>query len=159
MDDLLHKLRLGNVFLKKRGGVNPWRPLVFAAASPIGRPPCFPPPFFFLPLSLPPGTEANDLAILIARAFTRSSHLLALRSAYHGGGGAPYAVTAHSTWKHVGVGGGGGGDVVHIGTPDAYRGAFGADGAAYARDLEDAIATCTPGRVAGFIHETVQGVG
>ena len=104
------------------------------------------------------GTEANDLAILMARAATRHFTLLALRSAYHGGGGAPYAATAHSTWKHGGLGGGGG-DIVHIACPDAYRGPFGGDGAAYARDLEDAIATSTPGRVAAFIHESIQGVG
>ena len=104
------------------------------------------------------GTEANDLAILMARAATRNATLLALRSAYHGGGGVPYAATAHSTWKHGGLGGGGG-DIVHIACPDAYRGPFGADGPAYARDLEDAVATSTPGRVAAFIHESIQGVG
>lgn len=105
------------------------------------------------------GTEANDLALLMARTFTRNSTVLALRSAYHGGGGAPYAATAHSTWKHAGGGGGGGGDFVHTICPDAYRGPFGADGAAYAADVADAIATATPGRVAAFIHESIQGVG
>ncbi|KDD72990.1 class-III aminotransferase, partial [Helicosporidium sp. ATCC 50920] len=35
----------------------------------------------------------------------------------------------------------------------------GADGAAYARDLEQTIACATPGRVAAFVAETVQGVG
>ena len=43
--------------------------------------------------------------------------------------------------------------------PDAYRGAFGADGKAYAADAKNVIETCTPGRVAAFCAETIQGVG
>ena len=39
------------------------------------------------------------------------------------------------------------------------RGRFGNDGAAYAEDLKEVIACCTPGQVAGFIAETIQGVG
>ena len=43
--------------------------------------------------------------------------------------------------------------------PDPYRGAFGADGAKYAADLNDLIWTATSGRVAGIMAETIQGVG
>jgi alanine-glyoxylate transaminase/(R)-3-amino-2-methylpropionate-pyruvate transaminase len=43
--------------------------------------------------------------------------------------------------------------------PNPYNGAFGNDGAKYADDVKDVISTCTPGGVAGFIAETIQGVG
>ena len=43
--------------------------------------------------------------------------------------------------------------------PDPYRGRFGNDGAAYAEDVDDVIRHATSGRVAGFISESVQGVG
>ena len=47
----------------------------------------------------------------------------------------------------------------HTLNPNPYTGAFGNDGARYAEDVRDVIATCTPGGVAGFIAETIQGVG
>lgn len=47
----------------------------------------------------------------------------------------------------------------HALNPDPYRGRFGDDGAAYAADVADLIGSATSGLVAGFIHETVQGVG
>ena len=102
------------------------------------------------------GTEANDLALLMARAYTGAYDVLALRHAYHGGGGAPYGATAHATWRHAVPAGDG---IRHVLCPDAYRGAFGGDGARYAADLGEAIATSTPGRVAAFIHESILGVG
>ncbi len=49
--------------------------------------------------------------------------------------------------------------VRHVLNPDPYRGAFGNDGARYAEDVMDVIQFATPGRVAGFISETIQGVG
>ena len=45
------------------------------------------------------GSEANDLAVLMSRAFTGNYDLIALRNGYHGGSAAPMALTAHSTWK------------------------------------------------------------
>lgn len=102
------------------------------------------------------GTEANDLALLMARAHTGNYDILALRHAYHGGGGAPYGATAHATWRHPVPAGDG---IRHVLCPDAYRGAFGGDGARYAADLAECIATATPGRVAAFIHESILGVG
>lgn len=47
----------------------------------------------------------------------------------------------------------------HTLNPNPYRGRFGNDGAAYAEDVQDVIASSTPGKVAGFIAETIQGVG
>ena len=49
--------------------------------------------------------------------------------------------------------------VHHALNPDPYRGVFGSDAAAYAADVADLISSATPGRVAGFFHETIQGVG
>ena len=49
--------------------------------------------------------------------------------------------------------------VRHTINPNPYTGAHGNDGAAYAQDVAEVIRTCTPGRVAGFVAETVQGVG
>ena len=47
----------------------------------------------------------------------------------------------------------------HTLNPNPYTGAFGNDGRKYAEDVKDVISTCTPGGVAGFIAETIQGVG
>ena len=47
----------------------------------------------------------------------------------------------------------------HTLNPNPYTGAFGNDGKKYAEDVRDVISTCTPGGVAGFIAETIQGVG
>ena len=40
--------------------------------------------------------------------------------------------------------------------PDPYRGPFGADGKLYANDLANLLESATPGRIAGFFHETIQ---
>lgn len=47
----------------------------------------------------------------------------------------------------------------HALNPDPYRGRFGNDGPAYAEDVRDLIQTATSGQVAGFLSETIQGVG
>jgi alanine-glyoxylate transaminase/(R)-3-amino-2-methylpropionate-pyruvate transaminase len=46
------------------------------------------------------GSEANDLALLMARAYTQNYDVIALRNAYHGGNASGMGVTAHSTWKY-----------------------------------------------------------
>ncbi len=45
------------------------------------------------------GSEANDLALLMARAYTGNYDMIALRNAYHGGNSSGMGLTAHSTWK------------------------------------------------------------
>ena len=106
------------------------------------------------------GSEANDLALLMARAYTGNYDVIALRNAYHGGNAAALAVTAHSTWKFniphsFGV--------HHALAPDPYRGPYGRDdgqaGEKFAADVKQLIEFATPGRVAAFIAESVQGVG
>jgi len=106
------------------------------------------------------GSEANDLAILMARAYTGNYDLIALRNAYHGGNASAMSLTAHSTWKYNVPHSFG---VHHALTPYAYRGAYGYEdpdaGRKYADDVKSLIDYATPGRVAGFIAESIQGVG
>jgi alanine-glyoxylate transaminase/(R)-3-amino-2-methylpropionate-pyruvate transaminase len=106
------------------------------------------------------GSEANDLAVLMARAFTGNFDVVALRNGYHGGSPGTMTLTAHSTWKfNVALPGG----VHHALAPDRYRGPWGYDdpaaGAKYAADVRDLIGFATPGKVAAFIAESIQGVG
>ncbi|KAK9111113.1 hypothetical protein Scep_018632 [Stephania cephalantha] len=51
------------------------------------------------------------------------------------------------------------GEIHHVVNPDPYRGDFGSDAHRYAKDVQDHINYGTPGKVAGFIAETIQGVG
>src|SRR5262245_33104142 len=65
------------------------------------------------------GSEANDLALLMARAYTGNYDLIALRNAYHGGNSSGMGLTAHHTWKFNVPHSFG---VHHALTPDPYRG-------------------------------------
>ena len=106
------------------------------------------------------GSEANDLALLLARAYTGNYDMIALRNAYHGGNASGMGMTAHHTWKFNVPHSFG---VHHAITPDPYRGAWGRDdadaGKKYADDVKNLIDYATPGQVAGFIAESIQGVG
>ncbi|MDB6028555.1 MAG: aminotransferase class-III [Verrucomicrobiales bacterium] len=106
------------------------------------------------------GSEANDLALLMARAYTGNFDMIALRNAYHGGNSAGMALTAHSNWKYNVPHSFG---VHHAVAPYQYRGPFGYDdanaGKKYADDIKSLIDYATPGKVAGFIAESIQGVG
>jgi alanine-glyoxylate transaminase/(R)-3-amino-2-methylpropionate-pyruvate transaminase len=106
------------------------------------------------------GSEANDLAVLMARAFTGNYDLVALRNAYHGGSPGTMALTSHHTWKFNVPHSFG---VQHARMPDLYRGPFGADdpdaGKKYAADVAETIQFATSGRIAAFIAESIQGVG
>jgi alanine-glyoxylate transaminase/(R)-3-amino-2-methylpropionate-pyruvate transaminase len=106
------------------------------------------------------GSEANDLALLMARASTANYDVIALRNAYHGGNASGMAVTAHSNWKYNVPHSFG---VHHALAPYPYRGPYGYDdvdaGKKYAADVKELIDYATPGKVAGFIAESIQGVG
>ncbi|MEZ5404645.1 MAG: aminotransferase class III-fold pyridoxal phosphate-dependent enzyme [Verrucomicrobiia bacterium] len=106
------------------------------------------------------GSEANDLALLMARIYTGNYDVIALRNSYHGGVASTMAITSHSTWKYnyphtFGV--------QFAQTPDTYRGPYGKDdadaGKKYAADVQQLIQFGTSGRVAAFIAESIQGVG
>jgi len=106
------------------------------------------------------GSEASDLAIMMARAATGNYDVIALRNAYHGGSPGAMALTSHHTWKFNVPHSFG---VQHALMPDLYRGIYGADdanaGSKYAADVKSLIQYGTSGQVAAFIAETIQGVG
>jgi alanine-glyoxylate transaminase/(R)-3-amino-2-methylpropionate-pyruvate transaminase len=106
------------------------------------------------------GSEANDLALLMARAYTGNYDVIALRNAYHGGSTLTMGMTGNRAWKFNVPHSFG---VHHAITPDPYRGLWGRDdvdaGKKYAADLKNLIDFATPGQVAAFIAESIQGVG
>ena len=106
------------------------------------------------------GSEANDLALLMARAYTGCYDMIALRNGYHGGSQSTMGLTSHHTWKFNVPHGFG---VQHAVLPDLYRGPHGKDdpdaGFKYAEDLKSLIQFGTSGKLAGFIAESIQGVG
>lgn len=46
------------------------------------------------------GSEANELAMLMARLYTGNLGMISLRNAYHGGSSGTLALTALNTWKY-----------------------------------------------------------
>jgi alanine-glyoxylate transaminase / (R)-3-amino-2-methylpropionate-pyruvate transaminase len=106
------------------------------------------------------GSEANDMALLMARLYTGNYDVVALRNAYHGGSASTMQLTAHSTWKYNIPNSFG---VHHAINPDPYRGPWGHDdpkaGEKYAGEIKNLIDYATPGRVAAFFAESIQGVG
>ncbi|KAJ4902229.1 Alanine--glyoxylate aminotransferase 2-like protein 2 [Raphanus sativus] len=101
------------------------------------------------------GTEANELALMMAKLYTGYQDIVSIRKGYHGNGVGTMGATGQSTWKF---------NVVQTGThhalnPDPYRGVFGSDGDKYAKELQDLIQYGTAGNIAGFLFETIQGVG
>jgi alanine-glyoxylate transaminase/(R)-3-amino-2-methylpropionate-pyruvate transaminase len=106
------------------------------------------------------GSEANDLALLMARAYTGNYDVITLRNAYHGGSTLAMGLTGNRAWKFniphsFGV--------HHAITPDPYRGLWKRDdvdaGKKYALDVKNLIDYGTSGHVAAFIAESIQGVG
>ncbi|KAK9272700.1 hypothetical protein L1049_003077 [Liquidambar formosana] len=101
------------------------------------------------------GTEANELAMLMARLYSGNLGMISLRNAYHGGSSGTIGLTALNTWKYSIPQG----EIHHVVNPDPYRGIFGSNASCYAKDVQDHIDYGTSGKVAGFIAETIQGVG
>jgi alanine-glyoxylate transaminase/(R)-3-amino-2-methylpropionate-pyruvate transaminase len=106
------------------------------------------------------GSEANDLAVQMARLFTGNRDVIALRNAYHGGSPGAIGLTSHNSWKYPV---GGDGHVHHAINPDPYRSPFSGTPAEIAsksaNDIRELIRYSTPGRIAAFIAEPMQGVG
>jgi alanine-glyoxylate transaminase/(R)-3-amino-2-methylpropionate-pyruvate transaminase len=106
------------------------------------------------------GSEANEVALLCAREYTGNSEVISLRNGYHGNTQAAMGLTAHGTWKfksNAAV------NVKHATPGYCYRCPYGLEypgcGVKCARDLEELIRYETPGEVACFIAEPIQGVG
>ena len=106
------------------------------------------------------GSEATDVAMLMARAYTGNYDIIALRNAYHGGNMSAMGLTAHSTWKFNVPHSFG---VHHTIAADPYRGQWGRNdpdaGKKYAADVKSVIDYTTSGQIAAFIAESIQGVG
>ena len=106
------------------------------------------------------GSEATEVAILSAREYTGNSEVISLRNGYHGGTQAAMGLTAHGSWKFKSS------PVVNVkhATPGyCYRCPYGLTypscDVKCARDVEELIRYETPGEVACFIAEPIQGVG
>ena len=106
------------------------------------------------------GSEANDLAVTMARLYTGNTDVIALRNGYHGGSPSSLGLTSLHTWKfnvpaNVGV--------HHAVSPDPYRSPFSGTPEEIASrsvdDIRGIIRYSTPGCVAAFIAEPIQGVG
>jgi len=105
------------------------------------------------------GSEATELALALARAHTGQMDVVSLRGGYHGLTAGAGAVTGWADWRQPGSSGLGG-PVHHALCPNAYLGRYGADGAAYAADVQELLAAaCPQGRAAAFLAESVLGVG
>ena len=108
-------------------------------------------------------SEANELALRLARSFTRRRDMIVLEAAYHGN---TTGLIDLSPYKHAGPGGAGAPDWVHtVPIPDVYRGTYKAAepnaGAMYARHVATVIDHLRESRrgIAGFIAETCPSVG
>jgi uncharacterized protein (TIRG00374 family) len=100
------------------------------------------------------GSEANDLAITMARLYTGHHDVIALRNAYHGGSPSAMGLTSHHTWKFPLQQASG---VHHALCPDTYRNPLEGSPEEVARqsaaDVRELIRFSTPGKVAAFIAE------
>jgi alanine-glyoxylate transaminase / (R)-3-amino-2-methylpropionate-pyruvate transaminase len=102
------------------------------------------------------GAEAIDLALVMAQVHTRNIDMLALRNAYHGATIGAQSLTGISGFRHhMPLLGG----IHHVANPDPYRGIFGSDTDAYLQEIDRTILYSTPGKLAGFLVEPVQGYG
>lgn len=109
------------------------------------------------------GSEANELALRLARAYTGQRDLIVLEAAYHGN---TTTLIDISPYKHNGPGGTGAPDWVHaVPIPDDYRGEYKRGnpqaGAKYARYVAESIAGIRQigCGLAGFIAESLPSVG
>ena len=109
------------------------------------------------------GSEANELALRLARAHTRRRDVVVLEHAYHGNTTTMIDV---SPYKHSGPGGEGAPSWVHVAPlPDLYRGAYRRDDPAASRSyvrsverlIEQAQARGTP--IGAYLAESWPSVG
>ena len=106
------------------------------------------------------GSEANDLAITMARLFTGHADVIALRNAYHGGSPSSVALTSHHTWRYPVQAQPG---IHHALCPDPALSPFSGTpeevASESAAEIRGLIRYSTPGTIAAFIAEPIQGVG
>jgi 4-aminobutyrate aminotransferase-like enzyme len=107
------------------------------------------------------GSEANELALRLARTYTGRSDFIVLDAAYHGN---TDALIGLSPYKFDGAGGAGAPATTHVvPLPDPYRGKYrGADaGVRYADHVRDTLLRCArEGRpIAALLVESLPGFG
>ncbi|XP_041816449.1 alanine--glyoxylate aminotransferase 2, mitochondrial-like [Chelmon rostratus] len=124
------------------------------------------------------GTEANDLAMLMARLHTGNFDIITLTGSYHGGSQQTMGLTSNSPYKYPIATSSG---CTHTMCPDVFRGPWGgshcrdspvqtirecscAQGHCMANEkyigqLKEIFATSVPSRIAGFFGEPIQGMG
>ncbi|MCY3941361.1 MAG: aspartate aminotransferase family protein [Gammaproteobacteria bacterium] len=106
------------------------------------------------------GSEADEMAVMMAQSYTGNSEIIALRHGYSGRTLLAQSLTGNAAWRghaHLAPG------VRHAPAPYCYRCPFQLTypkcGVACARDVKELIETTTSGRVAGMLAEPVLGVG
>jgi len=106
------------------------------------------------------GSEANEVAILSSREYTGNADIISLRNAYHGGTSATMGITAHGNWKFKSNPEP---NVHHTHAGYCYRCPYSLTYPSCdlkcAHDIKNVISYETPGEVACFIGEPIQGVG
>ncbi len=106
------------------------------------------------------GTEANEMAVLLARMATGNYEVLTLRHGYSGHSQLAKAMTGISAWRKAGVIPYG---IVQAPGPYCYRCPYGLTYPSCdlhcAKDIEEVIKTSTSGQIAGMLVETIQGLG
>ncbi len=108
------------------------------------------------------GTEADETALVLAKVFTKTTEIIALRHSYSGRTLVAMTNTAHAKYRALPAQVPG---TVHAHAPYCYRCPMGLEydggacGIKCATDLEELIATTTTGRPAAFFAEPILGVG
>lgn len=126
------------------------------------------------------GSEANDMAMLMARMFTGNFEVLSFKNAYHGASPYTMGLTANGNWRFPlpGINNG----VSHVMNPDPFAGIWGGKhcrdspvqtirecdctpgscsaGQNYFKQLQETLKFSMPAkRVAAMFAESIQGVG
>jgi 4-aminobutyrate aminotransferase-like enzyme len=106
------------------------------------------------------GSEANELAFMIARQSTGETMIINLRHGYHGGTSGTLAQCGHAVWRFRSQPTASSTSAME---PYCYRCPFNQKpdscNLECAQNVETTIQTSTHGRIAGFIAEPVMGVG
>ncbi len=106
------------------------------------------------------GTEADETAVMLAKIYTGSHEIIALRHGYSGRSHLNISLTAHSNYRLLPTPVAG---IKHAPAPYCYRCPFGLEypscDVRCAHDIKELIETTTSGRPAAFIAEPIQGVG
>jgi 4-aminobutyrate aminotransferase len=107
------------------------------------------------------GSEANDMALLLATSYRKSNQVLAMRNSYHGRSFTTQAITSHRSWSSTSISGL---DVHFVQGGYRLRSPFrelddDAYTAACTADLVQIIDMMSAGDIACLIAEPIQGVG